>query len=273
MIRTIGILLSVAVLLAAPVGAQDLGEKVVTVPLRDKEREDAKLSFILLGPRTGNPPAVILYAGGDGYVWLDGWNGKGNPSGNFLVRSRKLFARAGLLVAVPDVPTDLGSLDGWRNEVGHLEEARHILRHLRRFTKGPVFLVGTSRGSQSAVGIAALARPGEFSGVVLTASVTHHSRSMRGTVFDAKLKNIRAPALIASHKEDGCFVSPFEGSFPLKKALTGAPSVEIKGYLGGSSRGRVCGARAHHGFRGIEAQVVGDIAAWVKRQAAQPPVP
>ena len=277
MTRKIGILVFaawlVATTLAAPVGAQDLGEKVVTVPLRDKEREDAKLSFILLGPRTDNPPAVILYKGGDGYVWLDGWNGKGNPTGNFLVRSRKLFAREGFLVAVPDVPTDLGTLDHWRTEVGHLDEARLILRHLRRFTKGPVFLVGTSRGSISAAGIAGQARPGEFGGIVLTSTVTSLS-TRRGSVFDAELGNIRVPVLIASHVEDPCWVSRFEDSPWLKSKLTAAPIVEIKGFRGGGGyRGRECGARSAHGFRGIEGRVVDFISAWIKRQVAQPPAP
>ncbi len=274
MTRKISFLLLVATTLAAPAGAQDLGEKVVTVPLRDKEREDAKLSFILLGPRTGNPPAVILYKGGDGYGWLDGWNGKGNPTGNFLVRSRKLFARAGLLVAVPDVPTDLGTLDHWRTEVGHLDEARLILRHLRRFTKGPVFLVGTSRGSISAAGIAGQARPGEFGGIVLTSSVTRlNNRGDKDHVFKAKLENIRVPVLIASHVEDPCWVSRFEDSPWLKSKLTAAPIVEIKGFRGGGYRGRECGARSAHGFRGIEGRVVDFIAAWIKRQAASAPKP
>ncbi len=272
--RKIAFLLLVAATLAAPAGAQDLGEKVVTVPLRDKEREDAKLSFILLGPRTGDPPAVILYKGGDGYVWLDGWNGKGNPTGNFLVRNRKLFARHGFLVAVPDAPTDLGTLDHWRTEVGHLDEARLILRHLRRFTKGPVFLVGTSRGSISAAGIAGQARPGEFGGIVLTSSVTRlNNRGDKDHVFKAKLENIRVPVLIASHVEDPCWVSRFEDSPWLKSKLTAAPIVEIKGFRGGGYRWRECGARSAHGFRGIEGRVVDDIAAWIKRQAASAPKP
>ena len=79
---------------------------------------------------------------------------------------------------------------------------------------------------------------------------------------------------IALHREDGCYVTPYEDSPRLKRALTASPSVEIKGYSGGGGyRGRECGPRDAHGFRGIESRVVADIAAWIKRQVTQPPLP
>ncbi len=87
----------------APARAQNTGEKVVTIPTR----EDVTVQFILLGPRTGDPPAVILFTGGRGMLDLAEWDGKGDPLKNFLVRSRKLFAGHGFLVAVPDAPSDL----------------------------------------------------------------------------------------------------------------------------------------------------------------------
>lgn len=204
---------------------------------------------------------------------------RGDPTENFLVRSRKLFAAQGFLVAVPDAPSDLiGSYDGllgFRLVEEHAQDIRGVVRYLRRFTQGPVFLVGTSRGSISAVGVAAKARAGEFGGIVLTSSVTRlNDRGDRDHVFMARLENIGAPVLIASHKEDACYATPFEDSPRLKRALSAAPSVEIKGYSGGGPyRGRECGSRHAHGFPGIEAQVVGDIAAWIKRQAASAPKP
>ena len=107
MSRKIGILLFAALFaaatLAAPAGAGSTGEEVVTIPTRD----GVTVQFILLGPRTGDPPAVILFTGGDGVINLPEWDGKGDPRKNFLVRSRKLFANNGLLVAVPDAPSDL----------------------------------------------------------------------------------------------------------------------------------------------------------------------
>ncbi len=274
----IGILFFAALFAAAaPAVAGSTGEEVVTIPTRD----GVTVPFILLGPRTGDAPAVILFAGGAGVLDLAEWNRKGDPTKNFLVRSRKLFAARGFLVAVPDAPSDLtGSYgaDGLiraRLEAEHAEDIRAVIRYLRRFTQGPVFLVGTSRGSISAVGFASRARAGELGGIVLTSTVTqYNNRGVKDHVFKARLDNIRVPVLIASHKDDGCYVTPFEDSARLKRALAAAPSVEIKGYSGGGPyRGRECGARHAHGFPGIEAQVVGDIAAWIKRQAAAAPKP
>ncbi len=48
--QKIGILLCVGVLLAAPAGAQNTAEEVVTIPTRD----GVTVQFILLGPRTGD---------------------------------------------------------------------------------------------------------------------------------------------------------------------------------------------------------------------------
>ncbi len=275
MTRKIAFLLLVAATLAAPAGAQNTAEEVVSIPTR----EDVTVQFILLGPRTGDAPAVILFSGGRGMLDLADWDGKGDPLKNFLVRSRKLVAGPGFRVAVPDAPSDIiGSYDGllgFRLVEEHAQDIRAVIRYLRRMTQGPVFLVGTSRGSISAVGVAAKARAGEFGGIVLTSSVTRlNKRGDRDHVFMARLENIRAPVLIASHKDDACYVTPFEDSPKLKRALTGSPSVEIKGFRGGGGyRGRECGALHAHGFRGIEARVVGDIAAWIKRQAASAPKP
>ena len=236
MIRRIAFLLFVALFvaatLAAPAGAGSTGEEVVTIPTR----EDVTVPFILLGPRTGDAPAVILFTGGRGMLDLAEWDGKGTPSKNFLVRSRKLFAGHGFLVAVPDAPSDLieSDLDDFRTDEGHARDIRAVIRYLRRFTKGPVFLVGFGRGSISAAGIAGQARPGELGGIVLTSTVTSLS-SRRGSVFDAELGNIRVPVLIASHEEDLCGSSPFEDSPWLKSKLTAAPLVEIKGFRGGAA--------------------------------------
>ncbi len=275
MSRKIAFLLFVALFAgAAPAGAGTANEEIVTIPTRD----GVTLPFILLGPRTGDPPAVILFAGGRGVINLAEWNRQGDPTKNFLVRSRKLFAAQGFLVAVPDAPSDLIGADGLagaRLEEEHARDIRAVIRRLRRFTQGPVFLVGTSRGTISAAGVAARAPAGELGGIVLTATVTRlNNRGDKDHVFKARLENIRVPVLIAGHEEDGCYVTPFEDSARLKRALSAAPSVEIKGYSGGGPyRGRECGSRHAHGFPGIEAQVVADIAAWIKSQAASVPKP
>lgn len=55
--------------------AGSTNEKVVTIPTRD----GVTVPFILLGPRSGDPPAVVLFAGGRGVLNLAEWNRQGGP--------------------------------------------------------------------------------------------------------------------------------------------------------------------------------------------------
>ena len=100
---------------------------------------------------------------------------------------------------------------------------------------------------------------------MLTATVTEYNRAgNKDRVQTAKLENIRVPVLLAHHKDDACYVTPFENISALAKDFVNAPKIEIKGYTGGGNyRGKECGARHAHGFRGIEKHVVREIAAWI----------
>jgi dienelactone hydrolase len=196
------------------------------------------------------------------------WDGSGNPVGNFLVRTRKHWVKHNLLVAVPDAPSDMqGGIEMWRNSAEHAADIRAVIAHLRRYSKGPVFLIGTSRGTISAAGIAAHMAPGELGGIVLTATVTRYNRGRdKDRVQSAKLEKIRVPVLIAHHVDDSCDVTVFEDLPKLAKQFTNAAKVEIKGYKGGGNyRGSECGSRSAHGFRGIEKQVVRELAAWIHK--------
>jgi hypothetical protein len=224
----------------------------------------------LLGPREVNPAIAILFAGGQGVIDLDDWDGSGDPVGNFLVRTRKHWAKHNLLVAVPDAPSDMqDGMESWRTEADHATDIRHIIAHLRRYSTGPVYLVGTSRGTISAAGIATHLAPGKLGGIVLSATVTRYNRARtKDRVQSAKLEKIRVPVLLAHHKEDACYVTVFEDLPVLAKEFTNAPQVEIKSYTGGANFiGSECGARTAHGFRGIEKRVVKNLAAWIHRTA------
>lgn len=264
----IAALLAVALAIFAP--AMAAAEEVVKI----KTRPGVTVKFILRGPREGNPPIAILFAGGQGVIDLDNWDGSGNPVGNFLVRTRKHWVKHNLLVAVPDAPSDMQ--DGmalWRTSADHASDIGAVITRLRRYSKGPVFLVGTSRGTISAAGIAAHIAPENLGGIVLTATVTRYNRRRnKDRVQSAKLEKIRVPVLLAHHKDDACFVTVFEDLPALAKEFVNAPRVEIKGYTGGGNyRGSNCGARTAHGFRGIEKRVVKDIAAWIHQTTGTQP--
>jgi hypothetical protein len=128
-----------------------------------------------------------------------------------------------------------------------------------------VFLIGTSRGTISAAGIAAHLAPRELGGIVLTATVTRYNRGRnKDRVQSVKLEMIRVPVLLAHHQDDSCDVTVFEDLPGLAKEFTGAPRVEIKAYRGGGNyRGSNCQNRTPHGFRGIEKRVVRELAAWI----------
>lgn len=254
-------LLALALSILAPVPAAS-AEEVVEI----KTRPGVTVKFILRGARAGNPPIAILFAGGQGVIDLDNWDGSGNPTGNFLVRTRKHWVKHNLLVAVPDAPSDMqGGMALWRTSADHAADIRAVIAALRRHSSGPVFLIGTSRGTISAAGIAAHLAPGELGGIVLTATVTRYNRGRnKDRVQSVKLEKIRVPVLLAHHQDDACYVTLVEDLPALAKEFTGAPRVEIKVYRGGGNyRGSECGARAAHGFRGIEKRVVRELAAWI----------
>lgn len=257
-----------AALLAAAVATPAYAEKVDTIATRP----GVTVKAIVRGDATGNPPVVILFMGGNGVVHLDDWNGHGNPVNNFLVRTRKHFARNGLLAVVPDAPSDHqgDGLTEWRTSADHAADVAALIRHMRAYSKGPVFLVGTSRGTISAAGVAAQLPAGTIAGIVLTSSVTRYPRGGgKQRVADAKLEDIRVPVLFVHHKEDACDVCVPEDIPDLARKFVHTPSVKIEMVEGGGNyRGSECGALSAHGYRGIERRVVDDIAAWIKTVAA-----
>lgn len=210
--------------------------------------------------------AVILFAGGDGGLTLESDGRIPKLSGNFLVRSRQLFADQGLTTVVIDAPSDKQSqpyLSGQRQTKDHVADVDAVIAWLRKQAKIPVWLVGTSRGTQSAAWIATqlpLAFGGP-DGIVLTATVVNDPRSR--AVPEMALDRIRIPVLVAHHRQDSCRVCLYSDVPRLMEKLTTPPRRELITFDGGISTGDPCEARAYHGFNGIEAEVVQRIAAWI----------
>jgi hypothetical protein len=255
------LLLAAAVLgTVASAAAQDEAPETV-VDLQT--RPGATLRLLLLRPADPQG-SVILFAGGHGVLALrpDGTIGWG--AGNFLVRSRRFFARAGLVTAVVDAASDLqgggAGKAGYRVSAEHAEDVRAVIAHLRAI-RGPVVLVGTSRGTISAASAGARLREGGPDGIVLSSSVTQG----RGSLQELSLGRIKAPVLLVHHREDPCRATPFGDVGWLRGALSGSSGVDVHPVTGGGpQRGDPCEAHSHHGFVGIEREVVDVIADWVK---------
>jgi hypothetical protein len=263
-------LVSVAALaLASPAVAQ-LKTDVVTVHVRPA----ATMKYLKIDP-VGRPrAAVVLMAGGNGVLGL-------RPSGeigtdmslNFLMRTREQFAREGMAVAALDVASDQqGGLNGdIRLSARHAQDVVKVLADIRRRHNVPVWLVGTSASTISAVSVAARfpgAKAGGPDGIVLTSSLTALARGFCGrSIYFAALASIRVPVLSIGHQDDVCPCSPggAEAGRKMMVALAQAPRKEHKVWTGGDpplSR-QPCLARTPHGFLGVENDVVGAIAAWI----------
>jgi dienelactone hydrolase len=210
--------------------------------------------------------AVILFAGGDGGLTLEADGRIPKLAGNFLVRSRQLFADQGFTTVVIDAPSDKQSypyLSGSRQTAEHVADVKAVIAWLRQQAKIPVWLIGTSRGTQSAGYIATQLPPaaGGPDGIVLTSSMLTDRTSR--AVPEMALDRLRIPVLVVHHKNDACRYCLLSDMPRLMDRLTAPPRRELLVFEGGDNVGDPCGARAYHGYNGIEYDVVIRIAAWI----------
>jgi pimeloyl-ACP methyl ester carboxylesterase len=250
-----------ALLLVTASAAYGQSPQVVDVP----SRSGVTQRILVITPDKPKA-AVILFAGGDGGLTLEASGRIQKLSGNFLLRSRQLFAEQGLTTVIIDAPSDKQSypfLAGYRQTDDHVTDVKAVIAWLRQQSKIPVWLIGTSRGTQS-VGHIATRLPvadGGPDGIVLTATVVNDPRSR--DVPEMALDRIRIPVLVAHHREDSCRICLYSDVQRLMDRLTTPPRRELITFDGGISTGDPCEARAHHGFNGIEREVVQRIAAWI----------
>jgi pimeloyl-ACP methyl ester carboxylesterase len=253
-------ILTAALLLPLRAAAQ-LAEKVIDIPTRPGITQ----RILLIKPPQATA-AVILFAGGHGGLQISGDGRIGWGAGNFVVRTRQQFAGHGLVVAVVDAPSDRQSppyLNGFRQTPEHTADVRAVIAWLRQEIHLPVWLVGTSRGTQSAAFVATqLATGGGPDGLVLTSTILTDPRSK--AVPEMPLSKLTIPVLVVHHRQDGCKLCPFSDLPALMDKLSSAPRKELIAINGGNDRGDPCEAFAHHGFNGVESEVVTKIADWIR---------
>ncbi|MFT3734478.1 MAG: alpha/beta hydrolase [Rhodocyclaceae bacterium] len=243
----------------APVQAQ-LAERVVDIPTRPEVSQ----RMLVLTPKE-TKAAVVLFAGGHGGLQLSPSGAFRWGEGNFLMRMRQTFAEQGLLVVVVDAPSDRQSppfLSGYRQRPDHVADIKAVMAWIREQAKVPVWLVGTSRGTQSAAHVATELSGSEGpDGLVLTSTILTdpHSRPVPAM----PLGRLRIPVLVVHHELDGCMHCSFAEMPALIEKLAAAPRKQLLSFKGGVSRGDPCEAFAYHGFNGIERDVVVQAAAWM----------
>lgn len=215
--------------------------------------------------------SVILFAGGHGALGLQSASSMSWGAGNFLVRSRQRFAAHGFMVAVVDTPSDRpnGMNAIFRMGPQHAGDISAVAAYLKGQADVPVWLVGTSMGTFSAAGGAIGAS--NIDGLVLTSTITRSQPHWRirnshpDGVASMPLAKVSVPALVVSHRQDGCEVTPAADAPKLRRALANARKVETVLLDGGDPPQSVpCEAKSQHGFLGIEGVAVDAIARFIK---------
>jgi dienelactone hydrolase len=258
--RFVGFILA-AVPLFWQVAFGDVSQRVVDVPTRPGVTQ----RFLYMTPEHPKA-AVILFAGGHGGLEISQNGSFGWGKGNFLVRTRNLFVERGLSIAIVDAPSDRQhrGLRGFRQTPEHVADIKAVIAWLKQQSNIPVWLIGTSRGTQSAAFIAAelSGSPGGPDGLVLTSTILSDNESR--SVLEMPLAKIRIPVLVVHLEHDGCKHCPYSDIPGLMKKLEKSPRKELVTIQGGETRGDPCQAFAHHGFNGNEKEVVTKIADWIQ---------
>ena len=258
--RAYGVLPTVLLCVISAISPARSQDKIVDIPTRS----DVSQRFLLIS--TAEPKAaVILFAGGHGGLQLTDAGTARWGNNNFLVRSAPLFAAHGFTVAVIDAPSDKQAppyLSGFRQSPEHASDVKAVIAWLKEQVKVPVWLVGTSRGTQSAAAVStALAQSGGPDGVVLTSTILNDPRSR--PVPDMALEKLTVPVLVVHHEQDACRVCLLRDMPRLMAKLSTLPRKELMTFRGGENQGDPCEALAYHGFNGLEAEVIRRIAAWI----------
>jgi dienelactone hydrolase len=240
--------------------------KVIDIPTRPGVTQ----RMVVIEPEKPKA-AVVLFAGGHGGLQIDSngdfrWGEK-----NFLVRTRQLFSSNGLMVIVVDAPSDRQMppyLNRFRQTPEHVADIKAVIAWIRQQANIPVWLVGTSRGTQSVAFIATqlpLADGGP-DGIVLTSTILTDPKGR--PVPAMPLEKIQIPTFVVHHIHDGCDLCSYGDLSILMKRLTNTPRKKLLSIDGGTSKGDPCEAMAYHGFNGKEEEVVTKIAEWITRKDA-----
>ena len=186
--------------------------------------------------------SVILMPGGDGSINAMPGGEIGSLFGNQLVRTRANYAAQGLAVLVVDAGVNLSTAVDYMAAI-----------------KRPVTVVATSRGTQRAAqGIAAGAKP---DALVLTSGFLSAGSGAGSSVMSILGSPSLLPrTLVIHHREDNCRFTQPAGVDPFIKWSEGR--ARVAWLTGGPENGDPCQAAGHHGFAGIDGQVVALAAAF-----------
>ena len=160
--------------------------------------------------------------------------------GNFLIRSRKMFADQQISVIATDATSSAERMSAI------VEDAKS------RFPDAKIYIAGTSR---STIDTARLAErmDGKVAGFI-------HTSSFRD-ITSIDTRELKSRHLVVHHVNDSCRHTLY-GNAQRSHEKYGTELITMEG---GISQGDPCEAFAHHGFNGIELETVMKIKTWIKR--------
>jgi hypothetical protein len=206
---------------------------------------------------------VILFPGGDGVIKLARDGSIGDPT-NFLVRSRRHWGELGYTVMIPDAPA--GGLMGQRQTPTYAGAVAALVNYARETSPAPVWLIGTSQGTNAVANAAARMNHGEIAGIILTSSVTVPGKKPdeKETVFDVNLAAVSVPVLVVADGDDACKLTPPDDREKLRAAFTGSPRAKSILVSGGKPAvSGPCDAESPHGFYGVEVDTIKRMASFI----------
>ena len=220
--------------MATPAAADEI---VVTTPMSDGD----SARYVLTSDGSAPRYAVILMPGGTGQLALPAEDGPLKSRGlsdNFLIRARHFFVDPQFVAAsttMTSTPAKILAI------VADLE---------RRFGKLKVYVIGTSRSTESTL---ALTKPldGQVAGFVHTSSMN--------AIASLDPRGLKSRHLLVAHEQDACALTrPSNAQASHNNYGTDLIMVD-----GGKSAGDECKPWAHHGFSGIEKSTINKIKAWI----------
>ena len=137
---------------------------------------------------------------------------KPSADSHFLARVRGLLTARGHVTMLVDTPSDRRDLDGdFRDSREHAADLASVIAYARKAFGKPVWLVGHSRGTHSAV-TAAIRLQGDNApdGVVLAAPMLDSNRFASSTakpLQEAGVETLQIPVLVLQHTKDACPVA------------------------------------------------------------------
>jgi len=181
--------------------------------------------------------SVILMPGGDGAIRAGDQGDIQGLVGSQLVRTRHAYAAQELAVLVIDADTDLNG-------------AVQYMAAIKR----PVTVIASSLGTiRAARGIARGARPDAL--VLTSGFLSSDSGSGNNVISILNSPTVLPPTLVIHHRQDGCRATLPAGVEPFIKWSAGR--ARVSWVSGGEEVGDPCQAMAHHGFNGLDSQIVG----------------